>query len=917
MDRLNNKPAAAIKPLDKTGPATPFQAILNMLQRDPADPGNVSKPRVNVARHTLDRISREISQGHMDADAIMQILSDLELVETVLVGSILSPKDLGDTDLTFTTDTTLFDSEISRLLMEPVEQYFKRDYRIDEQLDLMLRNILFRKGAHCFVTLPENVLDSLINGGRRVSMERFESVHRQYTAGQPMGFLGHPDPNKRHVSMENYNTAIDNSNYLQYGDFKSNTVTVTDNFHVLKAPKISDHMRTLRIANKLERFSASMENAAIATHRFTEAEINELYQRRPGSQQSQVVTAPEFMSRNSVGHPLALEWPMEALMPIFPAGQPHDHKAYMAIVDQNGYPVTKDTTRDFMGEMQLGWNKSKGGDANSELLRLTREAMGHGGTGTTSEFELNQLQETYANLIVNDFNNRMRNGMYDQDMEIALTQEVKEIMLYRNWKGKQTQLVFLPAELVTYVAFEYNERGVGQTLLAKSKMIATMRSTLLMADVVGGMRNAVGRKKVNITLDPDDVDPEKTVTDIQSQIMESAHRAFPLAAPDPTQALDYLVRSGYDFAINTNGADYAETKVEYDDYNTNVQAGNPELQDRLRRMHIASMGIPPEKVDPMSNPDFATSIIQNDLVMSRRVKEKQKIFCNHLTKFFRTFVKYSSILRDRMNVVIQNHKDMLPKEYEKASMKEVIDDFIEAIEVSLPAPDTTQYEKQAEAFEGFNRLLDLALEPYISSDLFPDDFMGIQGIADMGVKEVKAYFQRMYLADNNIMPQLNVLTEMDGKKPAFSLLDAAANRRETLGAAMLEWAGDLTKAKRVLAKRYASVLKAAEEGDAMGGDFDSGGSDGGDGGGFDGNFDDMGGSSDFGGSDMGGDDGGLMGDMNDDFSATGEPGADEGGGDPMADPMGAAQDDAEAGSQVPEEEEDEDNPNNAAPSKPQ
>lgn len=800
-------------------PSTPTAHLLNLLVKDPTDAGrSPNNPRVGVNKHTLDKVSRGTSQEIMDADAIMQLLPDLELVETVMVGSILSPKDLAETDLTFISDPSIFDSEIARHLLEPIETHFKKDYKINDRLDLILRDMLFRKGASVHIILPENVMDRMVNGERSVSMESYSMLRKGLAALAPMGYLGHPKSDK--ISMESWNIERDNANRIA-GD---PNMLVTDNFDILKGPRFSQRIREMRISDKLRKHHVSME-AQVESHKFTNDEIEQLYKRsRNGnSEHTQVISAPQYMSRQSVGHPLPLMPPMESVIPIFMQGRPHEHIAYFLLVDQNGYPVSKDSTRDFYGEIQAGWKSGSSNDGNSEILRLTREALG--ANASKQDYEVDEIQRTYNSIIVNDLNNRLRNGMYDQEVSVGLSEEIARIMVYRNWKQKCTQLVFVPAELCVYMAFDYNNNGVGETLLARSKMIATMRSTLLMADTVGGMRNAVGRKKVRITLDPDDIDPEQTISNIQSTIMESAHRAFPLAAPDPTQAMDHLIRSGFDFEINTNGADYAETKVEFDDYNTNQQAGNPDLQDRLRRMHISGMGVPPEKVDPMSSPDFATSAVQNDLVMSRRVKEKQKVFCQHWSKFIQTYTRHSSILRQKLAVIIKQNIGMIPEHMQQLTVDDMIDDFISSVEVTLPAPDTTQHEKQAEALESYNRLLDTALESYVTADLFPDDVLQVPGLAESMINNTKAYFRRQFLAQNNILPELNVLTEMNGDKPAFSLLDYMASQQESMGKAFLEFAKAQQATKKKFSTAFAAVIAGGEETEGYGGGDDAGGGD--------------------------------------------------------------------------------------------
>jgi hypothetical protein len=899
--------------------ATPTNALLNLLRKDINTPtGEATKPTVDINRFTMDKVSRQTSQDITDSNAVMQLLPELQLVKTVAVGTTLDPKSMSEANLTFSVDPAIFDSEIGKLLMEPIENFFKKDYKIDDRLDLIIEDCLFNKGSSILCVLPENKLDEMVNGRREVSMEAFGAIRDRIanSTGDNLGFLGSPrkSTDGKKISLEGYQATGDENTLQGLHDStlcKFDYIKVSDNFDVLKVPQMSKRVRELGISAKLRRNRVSLESEV---HSFNNAEIEALYQNtRAGSEQTQVLTSPKYMNRPSVGHPLILPLPSESVIPVFVAGRPHEHIGYFLLVDHHGYPVSKDSTRDFYGELQAGWkgNQGAGGLGNSEILRLTREAMGD--NDNKSAYEVDHIQTAFNAILTSDLNNRLRNGMYDQDVEFGVTQEIQRIMLYRSWKAKTTQLIFIPEELLTYIAFDFNANGIGETLIARTKMLSTMRTTLLFAETIGGMRNAMGRKKVLVEIDPDDPDPEQTISNIQSVIMEQGHRSFPLAAPDPAQTMDALIRSGYDFEINSNDSAYAQTKVTFDDYNTNVNAGNPELQDRLRRYHISSFGIPPEKVDPMSSPDFATSIVHNDLVSSRVVKERQKALCAMLSKFIRVFCVNSSIIRDELKKKIEANVQMLvAPELKTLTVDQVIDEFILALSVDLPAPDNTQHERQLESIEAYERLLDKGLEAYITPDLFPDDVTEISGLADDVLVNLKALFIRQFMSTNNILPELNILTEMDGSRPAFSLLDHINVSRATSVQAFLEYAAGKKKFKDRLKEIYGEMIEKINSGaddtyggDDSGGGFDDEGGDdfGNDSGGFDDQGDEQGldeGTqneldSDF---DMGGNNGDQS---MDDQSSADEP--DEADTSGLEDPMGEAEADENA-----EEEEEEEKP---------
>lgn len=810
------------------------KSIVSKLVRDPSGSTTAGKRptegKINLSRDMFDKLSRDTGQNTIDADSVFQLLPDVELAEQILVGSIISPKDMSTVELDFTVDQKIFDTELARPLVNVVEEYFKNDYKIDDMLDGMLEEILFTRGAYILAVLPESHLDRIINtNSSRISTESYGQVIQRIERGLPMGFLGHPrDPR---VSMESFRDKEDSSSKIT-GPIGKHTytipnITVSDNFSHLKIPRVRELQRAVRINSLLRRHNVSMEASAKG---LKPEQIEKLYQDPLGKgvEQTVMVTPTLYSKTPSVGHPLVMKLPIESTIPVYVPGEPEEHIGYFIMVE-NGRPVVREENKDYYGEIRSNF-RANTQDNTSEMVRQVKEAMG---ATNRTDLDVDQLQEAYTALVENDLINRLEHGIYGEKFELGCSDEIYRIMLYRTLKARQTQLIYIPVEFVTYMAFNYNNHGIGETLLTKSKILSSMRSVLLFAETMSGVRNAIGRKRANITIDAHDPDPQKTISDVQQAILESAHRGFPLGSPDPAQTLDYLNRAGFDFSINIDSEDYPTTRVEFDDYNSQVNAGNQELQERLRRMHIASWGLSPDWVDPQQTPEFAVSVVNNNLIMTRRVLRYQKKFTNFLSDFIQSFARHSSILRSHIKDAMKGQKAKLAPDLRGMDEEEVIDTFIDAIRVSLPAPDSTKVEVQLQSFEQYAQLLERALEAYITEDLFPAELLAREpDMINQVITTISAYYKRSWLEHNNVMPELNKLTELDGRKPHFSLLDVQKAHFKSLGEAINRYIEGVEKIRGKWEDKYGEEEEDgfgdgddASEDDDIGSDDDLGGGD--------------------------------------------------------------------------------------------
>jgi hypothetical protein len=130
---------------------------------------NMPKKRTKKERDAITppnamiaHVANKIAGNNMDAENMMQLLPDMELAKQVLVSSILSPVDMISTELTYGSDATAL-GEVKSLLVDVIREHFEDTYKMTSKLPTQLENILFTKGAHAWVILPESSIDDAIN----------------------------------------------------------------------------------------------------------------------------------------------------------------------------------------------------------------------------------------------------------------------------------------------------------------------------------------------------------------------------------------------------------------------------------------------------------------------------------------------------------------------------------------------------------------------------------------------------------------------------------------------------------------------------------------------------------------------------------------------------------------------------------
>ena len=819
-------------------------AVLSKLVSSQASHANYGvggrKQIQNPDAFQMRQLSHRMGRNSSDSEMVLALLPDMKLSAEILVSSILSPKDMMSTEMNLMPPEGIFDPQITNELMVIQRRHFDQVYKIKPKLGKILRDVLFENGSHVRAVIPENSLDELIHRQSAVTMENLKDLLTDDGHIRPMGFLG---PNKRGPSTLNpgleslglgysfgaASTNVDSRVTLQ-GTFPvyefqqapdgetprkdrvvlealvDDHLRVTDNLSVLKMPKLAEKIRLDNIRGVLGVYGqrVTMESSAVhmspieepAQQKISDRELADSIYRRAqvGHKPVVIVKTQEQLKRRTVGDPLILELPSESVIPVHVPGQEEKHIGYFVLLDQHGNPVSRKNQRDTYGELADRMSQGSGGNNQFASQLIQRVSSLVNGFDTTNNAHLDYSAKVYAEMVEADLLARLKNGVYTNGAALAKNEEVYRIMLARTLSAQQTQMLFLPVELVTYFAFDFTPDGTGKSLMEDMKILNSLSAMLMFSDVMASVRNSIGMTDVKVKLDDVDPDPYKTIERTTHELLRVKQQSFPLGVNSPVDLVNYLQRA----AINVTWEGHPglpDIGIEKSERSTNYPKPDDTLSENMRKRRIMATGLNPETVDTAFNGEFATSVVQNSVMLSRRVLQHQEKFCPLLAQHVRqvTFAT-EGLMLEMAQLVGKNFKvdekelSELKMTYgENADVRTIainrkLAEFINAVEVELPKPDMTRMENQLAQLNNFIQVLDPAIDAFLSEEFLTSNLTGQAGsIAGDFKKAVRAHFIRQYMADNNILPQLSKITSVDPDgKPEVEMWEDIEQHHETI-----------------------------------------------------------------------------------------------------------------------------------------
>lgn len=828
------------------------QRLLGRLVADRTDPSQGKLKNVDTT--AIASVVRRTLRDTADIRNIFQTQPDLKLARDILVSAVVAPGDLSTTSLVIANGLPGGDTPLTAQILDRLHNFHVTENVLDQKVPDWIDDALVWSGAHPIMILPEASIDRMINGtSNDASMESVASYAGEWEGDwfKPKGILGLRIPtagSAGYVSLESAKNRVTTGKMAEYHTIKpqvgQKSVTlpfrVTDNLAALRMPAVQEQkrVRAMRKAygesslesRRRQRRTRELQEAADKNvgegnesvgqksgGKKNEADVTNIYSRFFRNPQAvkrsrlEVVPTLRQSGGSTVGHPLVYHLPSEAVMPVCVPGDETNHIGYIVILDNNGFPLSfarrlnyyDDIRRSGMGgDGQVGSSSQVAG----ELLAMAGETL-NGGIANASNQIIDRIAQLNSEFIEHDVVARIKNGLQGGDVEISKSEHVDRLLLSRTMKNQMTTMLYVPAEMMVYMAYDYNEYGIGKSILEDAKALAAMRANLLVASIIGATKNAIPGKDINIELPEDDADPVGAATFMANEALALAYHQFPTGIVSIQGLAEQLQMSA--FSVNVTGNPrFPEVKTSITARESSYVPVDNDLLESLRSDLVRVFSLTPEMIDGANSPEFATTVVRNSLMLLKRVMVLQNITNPMITDYVRIFTLSSGILIEELMEIIENNTKDLPDEY-KEDPEGFLEEFLNAMTVKLPAPESDNLTKQIEMYTAYSEVLDIVLPAFVMEE-YLHGYMSdtVRESIPTLIASLKGVELRRWMRERGMFRELDVFVNTEDGSPLMNLNEEMKTHVSALLAGLGDYMQVVAEDAYKLRKRQERALKA-------------------------------------------------------------------------------------------------------------
>lgn len=738
-------------------------------------------------------LSKTVSDRR-DIKNILEMNPNAQLAIDICVNGTLSPNNTLDSQLQYKSSYDKLGA-IKSTLLQKIREIMNAQVELEDILPTVLKDAKYDVGSYALLVVPTGRIREMIKSEKleRTNSDqkimKFESMINDFSnVKRPLqADKRYLEPSALSFKLEDI--GLETTTSLDV----SKLITVHSDLEIIRMNKMRENWIKQEAVNgcldSLEDFSNYDIKADMAEmakeHKqegLDDSVIADSLNRARNYAFDDVISLAPEVDPDGIDMAVHMHIPHESIFVMHKPGSPEDHVGYYIALDMSGNPIS---VGDELNIHNPNYNGTYGNDASNSAMSgqanfaAGNTEMGFSGMNNSSiqGRRISDKTALFSKVTEKQLVDKIKSGYFKHhDISLAEHKDLMQTMFQRLLSNKQTQLIFVPASLMTYIAFEYDENGNGISLIIKHKNIGVLNSILTLANTLSAINNTIDYKEVRVKFDDDELDFNKT-TDmvIGNLVRHSSMNGSRLLSTDVYKQFDYLGTKGYQLAFEDHPS-FPGTSVEINNLDRERAAPDVDVMEKNEALLIQSLGSTPEVVDMARNVEFASSYFQSNLQAARRAIADQKILTKFLDKFIRTYLMNSPLaLKWMIQEIDRSRKDN--PELRGIKTIELVRGFINSVTTHLPKPDMVKVELLDKAITEQEKLVDHVLKYTIGEEALQGEDVGehLEATLEAIRRKIKAVIMRDFLASNNMFNEgiINAIFNNDEEE-----LDSAMGRIE-------------------------------------------------------------------------------------------------------------------------------------------
>ncbi len=100
---------------------------------------------------------------------------------------------------------------------------------------------------------------------------------------------------------------------------------------------------------------------------------------------------------------------------------------------------------------------------------------------------------------------------------------------------------------------------------------------------------------------------------------------------------------------------------------------NHKLLEDLTNLYVSGLDVPPASLNQLSEPEYAKSLVVNNLFFAKKIARYQRIWCGQISSFIRYYVSYDPIFKNALIKTLNAHG----KHHAKEKLTEKVQEFVD------------------------------------------------------------------------------------------------------------------------------------------------------------------------------------------------------------------------------------------------